>query len=98
MKSIVASESEIIHRVVARSWSLSVAPEDKDWLANIADQMADPSMSNAVAVFLANPGHPDAERLKAAVGLKNAPKTSWKELCLSNWGGSSDRLRAFLAD
>ena len=34
MKSIVASESEIVHCIVARSWSLSVAPEDKDWLPN----------------------------------------------------------------
>merc|ERR1711997_356190 len=33
MKSIVASESKIIHRVVARSWSLSVAPWYQDELA-----------------------------------------------------------------
>ena len=31
MKGIIASECKVIHCIIARSWGLSVAPEDKEW-------------------------------------------------------------------
>ena len=71
---------------------------DKDWLANVADQMHDPAMANAVAVCVANPQNPEAAKLKQAISMRNAPKTSLKELCLSTHGGGPDRFRAFMSD
>ena len=32
IKGIVASDCKVIHCIVARSWGISVAPEDKEWL------------------------------------------------------------------
>ena len=58
---------------------------NRDWMANIADQMGDPAVANAMAALLANPNHPEAAKLKAVVSLRKAPKTSWKAL--------SNRLR-----
>ncbi|CAK0791283.1 unnamed protein product, partial [Prorocentrum cordatum] len=71
---------------------------DKDWLANVSAQMADPAMVNAVSVCMANPNNPDAQKIKDAIGLRNAPKTTLRELCLSSFGGSPDRFRAFMSD
>jgi hypothetical protein len=71
---------------------------DKDFLANIADQMCDPSVAATMAAVFAHPGNAEAEKLKTAVSLRNAPKTSLKELCLLNHGGSPDKFRAFMMD
>ena len=69
---------------------------DNDWLANVADQMDDPAMCNAMAAVLSNPSNPEAHKLKAAVSLRNAPNTSWVSMCPSAYGGSSAKTRAHI--
>ncbi|CAK0899596.1 unnamed protein product, partial [Prorocentrum cordatum] len=71
---------------------------DKYWLANVSAQMADPAIVNAASVCMANPNNPEAQKIKDAIGLRSAPKTTLRELCLSSFGGSPDRFRAFMSD
>ena len=35
MKGFIAIECKVIHCIIARSWRLSVAPEDKEWFVYI---------------------------------------------------------------
>ncbi|CAK0879455.1 unnamed protein product, partial [Prorocentrum cordatum] len=71
---------------------------DRDWLANVAEQMEDPAMANAMAALISNPDSQEASKFKAAVSMRNAPRASWKDICLSSHGGSADRFRAFVSD
>eukprot|EP00959_Pyramimonas_sp_CCMP1952_P021537 454020-Pyramimonas_sp.AAC.1 len=68
---------------------------DSDWLSNAAQNMQGPSVASSTAAIMAKPNHPDAERLKQAVALKNAPKQGWKSLCLAPVGGSPEHLQNF---
>ena len=70
-----AYERSISHQDLLAGWKRLVV--DRDWLANAADQMADPAMANTMAaILLADKDNEDAQRLRAAVSLRNAPKTS----------------------
>jgi hypothetical protein len=71
---------------------------DQDVMANLADQMGDSAATNVMAAWCTNKTDPDLIRLKEAVALKNAPRTSWKMLCLSSHGGGPEKFRGFLAD
>jgi hypothetical protein len=71
---------------------------DQDVMSNFADQMADPAATNVMAAWCTNKSDPDLIRLKEAVALKNAPRTSWKMLCLSSHGGGPEKFRGFLSD
>ena len=56
-------------------------------------------MANTMAaILLADKDNEDAQRLRAAVSLRNAPKTSWKSLCLSSCGGGADKFRSFISE
>jgi hypothetical protein len=67
---------------------------DRDHLANLADQMGDPSVAQTMALWAQHKDDPHITQLKDAVSFKNAPKTKWKELCLESHGGSPDKYRA----
>ncbi|CAK0813891.1 unnamed protein product, partial [Prorocentrum cordatum] len=94
------SRSEVERSTDAQEWlaGWNRLFVDKDWLANVSAQMADPAMVNAVSACMANPNNPEAQKIKDAIGLRNAPKTTLRELCLSSFGGSPDRFRAFMSD
>jgi hypothetical protein len=62
---------------------------DQDVMSNFADQMADSAATNVMAAWCTNKSDPD---------LKNAPRTSWKMLCLSSHGGGAEKFRGFLSD
>ena len=69
---------------------------DQDVMSNFADQMSDAAATNVMAAWCTNKSDPDLIRLKEAVALKNAPRTSWKMLCLSSHGGGPEKLVAGL--
>ena len=71
---------------------------DKDWIENAAEQMDDPAVANCAAVCVSHPESEEAKRLKRAIMMKKAPKTSWKGLCLAPYGGGPDKFRAFISD
>ena len=84
----------------SQAWSLGWKKLmiDRDHLANLADQMGDPSVAQTMALWAQNQSDPQITQLKDAVAFKNAPKTKWKDLCLENHGGSPDRFRGFMLD
>ena len=57
-------ERSISHQDMLAGWKRLVV--DRDWLANAADQMADPAMANTMAaILLADKDNEDAQRLRA---------------------------------
>ncbi len=71
---------------------------DQDYLTSLADNMGDASVAQTLALCAAHPGNSQLGQLKDAVALKNAPRHSWRCLCLPASGGSIDKLRSFLMD
>ena len=71
---------------------------DKEYLASLADQMGDAAVANTLTAWATNRDDPELTKLKDAVALKNAPKTSWKQLCLPSHGGGPDKFRSFMME
>jgi hypothetical protein len=71
---------------------------DQDHLANAAEQMGDPAFAQVMSALASHPNDVQLKQLKEAASLKNAPKVSFKELCLRSHGGGPERFRGFMVD
>ena len=71
---------------------------DQDFMSNLAEQIADPSVAQTMSLWMAHKHDSDITLLKDIVALKNAPKTALKTLCLSSEGGSPEKFRGFMQD
>jgi hypothetical protein len=79
----------------AKAWQSLVV--DPDHLQALSDNM-DSSTPTILGLAAAHPNNRDLEALKLMTALKHAPKYSWKQLCLAEKGGGSDRLQVFLGE
>jgi len=72
---------------------------EADSATQAADAVAaDPAMANVLALQAAYPQNAELLALRNATAMKYAAKLSWKSLCLSEFGGSSERLQVFLQE
>ena len=71
---------------------------DKDFLESLGDQMLDPAALNATLLTIQHPDNVKAKVLQTTIALKNAPRASWKKLCLKAHGGSPEVFKAFVSE
>ena len=70
---------------------------DPDNTESLLDSFQDSAVANIMALAAAHPGVSEVQRLKAAAALRNAPKVSFKQLCLPSKGGGADKLQVYMA-
>ena len=70
---------------------------DPDNTESILDSFQDSAVANIMALAAAHPAVADVQRLKAAATLRNAPKVTFKQLCLPAKGGGPEKLQVYMA-
>ena len=86
------ADAEFPFRAVLRGLSAA------QWRAAWEAIKADPDHVSSVMDSLPSPGSGMSQFLALHAAMKSAPKKSWKQLCLPQFGGGADTLQVFLSE
>ena len=71
---------------------------DPDHIQALSEGLHESGVATILALQATHPDNPDLLQLKQHAAMKNAPRVTWKSLCLPSRGGGSDRLQVFLLE